>query len=133
MGRQAARPGRVWRVPLKAGYQAVKGADPRAWVVSAGLALTGDDTAAAEDDREYLDAMYRAGAAPYFDVLGAHPYGFGYPPDDLHGAHQGLNMARLAASARDHGRTWRPGQADMGYRNGLDGQRQRACGVAGRH
>ena len=81
---------------LKAGYQAVKAADPGALVVSAGLASTGDDTAAAEDDRRYLEAMYQAGAAPFFDVLGAHPYGFGYPPDDPHGAHHGLNMARLA-------------------------------------
>jgi hypothetical protein len=28
--------------------------------------------------------------------LGAHPYGFAYPPDDPRGAHQGLNMARLS-------------------------------------
>ena len=49
---------------LKAGYQAVKSADPQALVVSAGLASNGDHSAAAEDDRQYLEAMYRAGAEP---------------------------------------------------------------------
>ena len=83
-------------VLLKAAYQAVKEADPYALVVSAGLASTNEQSATAMDDRAYLEAMYQAGAKGYFDVLGAHPYGFAYPPDDLNGAHQGLNMARLA-------------------------------------
>jgi hypothetical protein len=80
---------------LHAAYGAVKEADPKALVVSAGLAPTNENSAAAMDDRLYLEAMYRAGAAPFFDVLGAHPYGFAYPPDDPAGAHEGLNMARL--------------------------------------
>jgi polysaccharide biosynthesis protein PslG len=81
---------------LRAAYGAIKGADPNALVVSAGLASTNDRTGQAMDDRAYLEALYAAGAGPYFDVLGAHPYGFAYPPDDPHGAHDGLNMARLA-------------------------------------
>jgi hypothetical protein len=81
---------------LKAGYQAVKVADPGALVISAGLASTDDHTATALDDRAYLEAMYQDGAGPYFDILGAHPYGFAYPPDDPRGAHQSLNMARLS-------------------------------------
>ena len=81
---------------LKAAYQAVKGADPHALVISAGLASTDDQSATALDDRAYLEAMYGAGAGGYFDVLGAHPYGFAYSPDDPRGAHQGLNMARVA-------------------------------------
>jgi hypothetical protein len=81
---------------LKAAYRAVKAADPRALVISAGLASNGDQNETAMDDRTYLEAMYAAGAGPYFDVLGAHPYGFGYPPDDPRGAHQGMNMARVA-------------------------------------
>ena len=80
---------------LKAAYRAVKAADPDARVVSAGLASTGGHGDTAVDDRAYLEGMYAAGAAPYFDVLGAHPYGFAYPPDDPRDAHQGLNMARL--------------------------------------
>jgi hypothetical protein len=39
--------------------------------------------------------MYENGARDFFDVLGSHPYGFAYPPDDPHGAHDGLNFARL--------------------------------------
>lgn len=81
---------------LRVGYRAVKETDPDAVVVSAGLAPTNTQNDEALDDRLFLEAMYRHGAAEYFDVLGAHPYGFGHPPDDPRGAHDGLNMARLA-------------------------------------
>jgi photosystem II stability/assembly factor-like uncharacterized protein len=81
---------------LKTGYRAVKESDPAALVVSAGLAPTNDADSQARDERLYLRELYAAGAAPYFDVLGAHPYGFAYPPDDQPGAHGGLNFARLA-------------------------------------
>ncbi|MCB0163963.1 MAG: hypothetical protein KDI79_07050 [Anaerolineae bacterium] len=65
---------------MRFGYDAVKLADPDAWVVSAGLAPTNSRDASALDDREFLRAMYQAGAADYFDVLGAHPYSFGLAP-----------------------------------------------------
>lgn len=81
---------------LCAAWDAIRGADPHAVVVSAGLAPTNHADASAMDDRAYLQAMYAAGAAECFDVLGAHPYGFAYAPDDAHGAHDGLNLARLA-------------------------------------
>lgn len=77
-------------------YRAIKSADPQAVVVSAGLAPTNDQTAQAMDDRIFLETMYRAGARECFDVLGVHAYGFGYPPDDARGAHQGLNVARVS-------------------------------------
>jgi len=80
---------------LRRAYQAIKAADPEATVVSAGLAPTNHQDAEATDDRAFLEAMYQAGAGAYFDVLGAHPYGFAYPPDDPRGAHHGLNLARL--------------------------------------
>jgi GH35 family endo-1,4-beta-xylanase len=80
---------------LRRAYEAIKAADPEAWVVSAGLAPTNHQDAEAMDDRAFLEAMYQAGAGAYFDVLGAHPYGFAYPPDDPRGAHDGLNLARL--------------------------------------
>jgi len=66
---------------LKVGYQAVKAADPEALVVSAGLAPTNSNDAAAIDDRLFLEAMYQAGAGTYFDVLGAHAYSFGQAPE----------------------------------------------------
>jgi hypothetical protein len=80
---------------LRRAYEAIKAADPEATVVSAGLAPTNHQDAEAMDDRAFLEAMYQAGAGAYFDVLGAHPYGFAYPPDDPRGAHDGLNLTRL--------------------------------------
>jgi hypothetical protein len=80
---------------LRRAYEAIKAADPEATVVSAGLASTNHQDAEAMDDRAFLEAMYQAGAGAYFDVLGAHPYGFAYPPDDPRGVHDGLNLARL--------------------------------------
>jgi hypothetical protein len=80
---------------LRAAHDAIKEADPSALVVSAGLATNNDASSDALDDRVFLREMYAAGAAPYFDVLGAHPYGFAYSPDDPRGAHEGFNLARL--------------------------------------
>ena len=80
---------------LRVASEAIRQADPGAQVVSAGLAPNNDNSPNALDDRLYLQEMYSAGAAPYFDVLGAHPYGFAYPPDDPRGSHDGFNMARL--------------------------------------
>jgi polysaccharide biosynthesis protein PslG len=74
---------------------ALQTADPGAVVVSAGLAPTNHTDASAMDDRLFLQEMYAAGAGECFDVLGAHPYGFAYPPQDPHNAHNGLNFARL--------------------------------------
>jgi hypothetical protein len=91
------------RAPDPAGYvellcaarAAIRAADPQALIVSAGLASTNHADASALDDRVYLEAMYAAGAARCFDILGAHPYGFAYPPHDPSGAHDDLNVARL--------------------------------------
>jgi GH35 family endo-1,4-beta-xylanase len=80
---------------LRRAYKAIKAADPEAIVVSAGLASTNHQNDEAIDDRVFLETMYQTGAGAYFDVLGAHPYGFAYPPDDPQGAHDGLNLARL--------------------------------------
>jgi hypothetical protein len=81
---------------LCAAQSAIRAADPQALVISAGLAPTNHVDDSALDDRLYLRAMYDAGAAPCFDALGAHPYGFAYSPQDPSGAHDGLNFARLA-------------------------------------
>jgi hypothetical protein len=66
---------------LRACYLAIKEADPQALVISAGLAPTGNTPPEAIPDVEYLIAMYEAGAAPYFDLLGAHAPGFRAPPE----------------------------------------------------
>ena len=65
---------------LKVGYEAVRAGDPEAVVVAAGLAPTNSNNTKAMDERHFLQAMYQAGAAGYFDVLAAHPYSFGQAP-----------------------------------------------------
>jgi len=68
---------------LHEAYLRIKTADPAAIVVSGGLTPTGvNDGYIAFDDVHYLSQMYAAGAAAYFDVLGAHPSGYNNPPDD---------------------------------------------------
>ena len=67
---------------LGAVYPAVKAADPQMLVVSAGLAANLATGGIALNDLTYLDAMYAAGAAPSFDVLGIHAYGDIHPADD---------------------------------------------------
>lgn len=80
---------------LRVGYQAVKAGDPEALVVAAGLAPTNGSGDRAMDERAFLQGMYQAGVAPYFDILGAHPYGFGLPPDAPVDASDGLVFRRL--------------------------------------
>lgn len=66
---------------LKAAFSAIKQADPEALVLSAGLSPTTDKSERAMPPAEYLEAMYQAGAAAAFDLLGAHAAGFKAPPD----------------------------------------------------
>lgn len=96
---------------LRAGYQAVKAADRQALVVAAGLAPTNSQDNEAMDDRLFLQAMYQAGAAAYFDVLGAHPYSFGQAPqapasDSDHPAFG--RLAELRAIMLNHGDRAKP-------------------------
>jgi hypothetical protein len=67
---------------LREAYLRAKEADPNCIIVSAGLGVNGGAGALAMDDVEFLRGMYAAGAKPCFDVLGSHPYGFGYAPED---------------------------------------------------
>ena len=66
---------------LRACYIGIKSADPQALVVSAGLAPTGTGLPEAIPDVDYLIAMYQAGAAPYFDLLGVNAPGYLAPPE----------------------------------------------------
>ena len=66
---------------LRVGYQAVKDADPDAIVISAGLAPTTRHDEEAMPDIYYVQGMYDAGAAPYFDALGVHAPGYKSPPE----------------------------------------------------
>lgn len=64
-------------------YDAVRASGPNIQIVTAGLAPTGT-TDGSIDDRLFLQQMYDAGLAQYADVaIGAHPYGWGNPPDAI--------------------------------------------------
>ena len=79
-GNQAPDPEAYARL-LKVCYEAIKGADPAAIVISAGLAPTGATPPLAMPDTEFLQKMYEAGAADYFDVLGVNAPGYAAPPE----------------------------------------------------
>ena len=73
---------------LKIAYQWAKAADPNVYVLSAPLASTLGEPHpepgkwSAMSDLQFLDEMYRAGAAPYFDILSANAFGMDLPPED---------------------------------------------------
>jgi hypothetical protein len=66
---------------LKVCYTAIKRADPGALVISAAMAPTGTRSADVLPDDEFIDRMYQAGAAPYFDILGVNAPGYKAPPE----------------------------------------------------
>ncbi|MCB0169939.1 MAG: beta-galactosidase [Anaerolineae bacterium] len=66
---------------LKVGYQAVKAADPNAIVISAGMAPTTRDDAEAMPDTHFIQGIYDADGAAYFDVLGVHAPGYKSAPE----------------------------------------------------
>lgn len=71
----------VYTEMLKLCYLAIKKADPQAIIVSAGMSPTGVYPPIALPDTDFLQAMYEAGAAPYFDVLGVNAPGYKAPPE----------------------------------------------------
>lgn len=90
---------------LQTVYPVLKAANPAMQVVSAGLAANLATGGIAMNDLTYLDALYAAGAAPYFDVLGAHAYG-DIQPATAPPASQELNFQRVLlhrASMLRHG------------------------------
>ncbi|MEZ4518332.1 MAG: cellulase family glycosylhydrolase [Chloroflexota bacterium] len=68
---------------LKAVYPVVKAADPDMQILAGALAPTLEPEGSpwGTNDLDYLDALYDAGAAPYFDGLAVHVYGLTFPPD----------------------------------------------------
>lgn len=66
---------------LKTAYQTIKKIDPNAIVISAGMAPTTELSQRAVPDTQFIQAMYNAGAKPYFDMLGAHGAGYKAPPE----------------------------------------------------
>ncbi len=73
---------------LRAVYPVAKEANPDIQILAAGLAPTSepDGSPLGLDDRTYLNRLYDAGAAPYFDALALHVYGGTHPPDAAPGS-----------------------------------------------
>ncbi|WP_448576779.1 cellulase family glycosylhydrolase [Thermomicrobium sp.] len=67
---------------LALAYQAAKRADPAVLVLMPGLAPTDQTGPENLSDLLFLEGMYQAGAAPYFDIASAMVYGYGYSPAD---------------------------------------------------
>ncbi len=68
---------------LRRTYGAVKAAAPDVSILAGALAptLAPEGSEWALNDLDYLQGMYDAGAAPYFDLLAAHSYGWTFSPD----------------------------------------------------
>jgi hypothetical protein len=86
---------------LEIAYRRAKGANPNVRVLSAPLAITlGEGWAANSEfwrhmnDLDFLDALYKAGAKDYFDILSANAFGLRATPDDPPDPKQ-LNFQRV--------------------------------------
>jgi polysaccharide biosynthesis protein PslG len=69
---------------LRRTYLAAKEANPEVVVLGGALAptLAPPGSEFAMNDLDYLQAMYDAGAGPYFDGLAVHSYGWTFGPDE---------------------------------------------------
>ncbi len=65
---------------LAACAKGIRRGDPKALVISAGLAPTGTGLPVAMPDDQFFRGMYKAGAAQYFDMLGVNAPGYAAPP-----------------------------------------------------
>jgi polysaccharide biosynthesis protein PslG len=79
---------------LRIAHERIKRADPEAYVISAALAPTIEESASAMNDVKYLDEMYRLGAARYFDILSVQAYGLRSGPDDRRIEDNDVNFSR---------------------------------------
>jgi hypothetical protein len=81
---------------LKAVYPRAHAANPDVIVLAGALAptLEPEGSPAGLNDLLYLERMYGAGAAPYFDALAVHAYGLTQPPEAPPGP-DALNFRRV--------------------------------------
>ncbi len=68
---------------LRSAYRAAHAVNPDVIVMGGALAptLEPEGSPAGLNDLIYLERMYAAGAAPYFDALAVHTYGMVFPPE----------------------------------------------------
>jgi O-antigen ligase len=74
---------------------AIRSSDADARILLAGLAPTVETGPQNLSDARFLEQLYEAGAAPYFDVVVGKPYGFDTGPDDRRVDESVLNFSRL--------------------------------------
>jgi hypothetical protein len=67
---------------LRVAHQRAKEVDPNVRILSAPLAQTLEQSPRNLSELDYLEAMYRAGAREFFDIVFANGYGFDRPPED---------------------------------------------------
>lgn len=75
--------------------QAIRAVDPDAVILLAGLAPTTEHGPQNLSEVRYLEELYQAGAAPYFDIIVGKPYGFDTGPDDRRVSENILNFSRF--------------------------------------
>lgn len=97
--RPAPDPG-TYTAMLKAAYAAIKKADPTATVLSGGLSPAENEPPGHITPRDFLRAMYAAGAKGSFDALAHHPYSYPAPPDTTYSWSAWSQMAALTPSLR---------------------------------
>ncbi len=79
---------------LKQAAIAIRTVDTDAVIITAALAPTRDRGHTALDEPYFLQRLYAAGAAPYFDVVAIQPFGFGHAPHDRRARPDLLNFGR---------------------------------------
>ncbi len=66
---------------LQMAYDAIKAADSKAIVISAGMSPTTTNATNARPDTVFVEELYKRGGQKYFDMLGVHGAGFKAPPE----------------------------------------------------
>jgi len=80
---------------LQASAQALRSADPSAFILAAALAPTTEQGPRNLNEWDYLHELYRLGAHAWFDAAAAKPYGFSSSPLDRLIDHDTLNFSRV--------------------------------------
>jgi len=80
---------------LRTAARAIRAVNPQSVIVMAALAPTTEPGGTNMNEVLYLRGMYGAGAAPFFDVLAAEPYGFRTGPEDRRVSPKVLNFSRV--------------------------------------
>ena len=96
---------------LQEAAEAIRQADPESRILLASLAPTVEQGPENLSEVRFLEGLYAAGAAPYFDILSGQPYGFDASPDDREVAEGRLNFSRavlLREAAVAHGDGGKP-------------------------